>query len=62
MANKYCIYCGSNQTETKFNDEHIINNSIGGHETFKICMKHNTFFLIKTLVVLIKLLQRHLKQ
>lgn len=44
MTTQYCIYCGSNQTETEFNDEHIINNSIGGYETFKICKKHNSFF------------------
>lgn len=44
MTTQYCIYCGLNQTETEFNDEHIINNSIGGHETFEICKKHNSFF------------------
>lgn len=41
---KYCIYCGSTQKETEFNGEHIINNSIGGHETFEICKKHNSLF------------------
>ena len=39
-----CIYCGNKEKNEEFNDEHIVNNSLGGKAKIKICKQHNSDF------------------